>query len=91
MVGDVFETMTNPSMPIPSLRKETVGDYCNSAIQLLMAELNWKDNSFKIEEEPYRALKIELLSKHQQILEELRSNRDILVKIRFQSEFIDSY
>jgi hypothetical protein len=34
---------------MPSLRKETVGDYSNSIFQILMAELNWRDNSFKIE------------------------------------------
>jgi hypothetical protein len=29
--------MINPEIPMPNLRKETVGDYCNSALQLLMA------------------------------------------------------
>ena len=34
---DMFETMVNPSIPMPSLRKETVGDYCNTSFQILLA------------------------------------------------------
>lgn len=45
IVRDLAQSLREPDLPMPHLRHESVGTYCNSPFQLLLAELNWGGRS----------------------------------------------
>lgn len=41
IAADLLRALREPDLPIPRLRHESVGTFCNSPFQVLLAELNW--------------------------------------------------